>query len=347
MPYELPPDPRSERRARVGGWVSFAFAALLVILTTYLGYVGFEGSRQLTHPPGPSADCRTPIVMGWAYEAINYDAAADDELARAPDPTACEAQGTPAGDALIASDGVPIAGWYIPAAADIGPTGPTVVLSHGWGSNKSNMLERAAVLHASYNVVAFDYRNHGQSGPALTTVGVTEQEDLLAVVDWLVATKGPDRIAVLGVSMGGATAAAQASRDSRVDALILESTHATLANAAQKRMERAGYPLSLPGSWAILMGALIRTGIDVTAADPIQSVERLDGRAVLLVDGGEDDSIGETDAEDLLAAAEAAGSSAELQVCLAAGHGASYTTCEEEYASWVLGFLQRALGPPS
>ena len=75
MPYELPPDPRAARRTRIAGWVTFGFAASLVGLTAYLGYVGYEGSRQLTDAPAPSTDCRTPAVFGWAYEAVNYDLA--------------------------------------------------------------------------------------------------------------------------------------------------------------------------------------------------------------------------------------------------------------------------------
>src|SRR3546814_3051421 len=72
---------------------------------------------------------------------------------------------------------------------------------------------------------------------------VLEQLDLRAVIDWVVAEKGPEAIAVLGVSMGGATAANEVVGDPRVDALILESTHATIANAAEARLEKAGYPL--------------------------------------------------------------------------------------------------------
>jgi uncharacterized protein len=346
MPYQLPPDPSTERRTRVTRWLSFAFAAVLVALVAYFGYVGYEGSRQLTDPPTPAADCRTPATLGWGYEALNYDIATDAELAVEADPTECTRQGAPAGDALVAGE-VGLAGWYVPAANGAGPAAPTVVMAHGWGSNKSQMLERAAVLHDAYNLVLFDFRNHGQSDEAATTQGVREASDLRAVIDWLEATKGPDRIAVLGVSMGGASALAEADRDERVDALIVESTHATLASATQARLERSGYPLSLPGSWAILLGSLIRTGEDVSSADPIQAVERLDDRPLLLVYGGADDSIGATDADELLAQATAAGSPAELQVCVAAGHATSDSTCPEEYAGWVLGFLGRVLVPAS
>lgn len=345
MPYEPPPDPRSERRARRTRWLSFAFAAVLVVLVTYLGYVGYEGSRQLTAHASPTTDCRTPATFGMEYEAVNYDIAGDAELASEPDSENCTRRGPQAGDAVAAPDGVGIAAWYVPAANGAGPTAPTVVLAHGWGSNKSNMLPRAELLHDGYNLVLLDLRNHGQSGQAATTQGVREASDLRAIIDWVVEEKGPDRIGVLGVSMGGATALRAATHDDRIDAVIVESAHATLAHAAEARLDRAGYPLSVPGSWAILLGTLLRTGEDVTIADPVASVSRLDGRPLLLVYGELDDSIGPSDAADMLAAAEEAGSPVTLHVCAEAGHAGSPDACPEDYAGWVLGFIERHLAP--
>lgn len=346
MPYQLPPDPSMARRQRMSRWVSFLFAATLVVLVTYFGYVAYEGSRQLTGHPAPTADCRTPATLGWQYEAINYDIETDVAVGSEADPLHCTAQRELAGDEVLGPNAIGLAGWYVPAASEIGPTGPTVVLAHGWGSNKSNLLERAALLHDDYNLVLFDFRNHGQSRPSPTTQGVREAGDLRAILDWLEEAKGPDRIAVFGVSMGGASALAAADRDERIDALIVESTHAALATAAQARLERAGYPLALPGSWAILLGTLLRTGEDVSSADPIAAVERLDGRPLLLISGGRDGTIGPTDAADMLTAAEEAGVPAELRVCAEAGHGGSDAACPEEYAGWVLGFLERSLAAP-
>ena len=346
MPYELPPDPTTERRTRLTRWISFAFAALLVALVAYFGYIGYEGSRQLTDAPAPAADCRTPMTMGWPYEALNYDIATDAELGTEADQTACSRQGAPASDAITIGD-VGLAGWYIPAGNGAGPTAPTVVMAHGWGGNKSSMLDVAGMLHGTYNLLLFDFRNHGQSTQAATTQGVREADDLRAMLDWLEAFKAPERVAVLGESMGGASALAEAGQDSRVAALVIESTHATLANAIQARLDRAGYPLSLPGSWAVLLGSLVRTGEDVTSVDPVLTIERLDERPVLLIYGGADTSIGPNDGDELLAAAMAAGSPAQLHVCPAAGHGQSDSACSQEYAGWVLGFLERVLVPAS
>lgn len=345
MPWEPPANPAEQRRARIGQWVSFGLAAALVALLAYLGYVGFIGSDQLTAAPTPATGCGTPADLDLAYEALNYEIATDTELAAHPDHANCPSQGAPAGDALRTGDGVRLAGWYVPAANGIGPSGPTVVLLHGWSSNKSDMLDLVDLLAPTYNVVAFDLRNHGQSSNERpTTQGVTEQRDLDTVLDWLEANKSPSRVALLGVSMGGVTALGVAIHDDRVAAVIVDSTHPTLQAAVQARVERAGYPLSLPASWSILMGGLLRTGVDMTSVDPDRAIGQLGDRPVLILVGGADDSLGPEPGARLKAAADQADVDAELEICPAAGHAGLVGACPDDYRAWVLGFLDSALG---
>ncbi|MDP9468810.1 MAG: hypothetical protein M3P32_08765, partial [Chloroflexota bacterium] len=190
MPFELPPDPRHARRNTLWRLVSFTMALALVLLVAYLGWVGYQGS-QLFADHARAGDCRTPTsAFGWSYEAINYEIGSDRDLESFPDRLNCATQGQAAGDALTATDGTRIAGWYIAAGNEVGPTAPTVVLAHADGANKSAMLEWAAPLHAAYNLVLFDFRNHGQSSGEVTTMGVREVADLRAVLDWLEQVKG-------------------------------------------------------------------------------------------------------------------------------------------------------------
>lgn len=316
----------------------------MILLIAYLGYAGYAGSGQIVEPPNPSADCRTPAsAFGWRYEAINYDIAADDALDALPDRMHCPEQGAPAGDDLTATDGTRIAGWYIPAIVGSPGTGATVVLAHGYGDNKSDMLEWAEILHRDYNLVLFDFRNHGQSADVATTLGVRERQDLRAVLDWLESTKAPTAVAVLGISMGGGVAVNVAAGDLRVDAIILDSTHATIANAIAARMEGQGYPLGLPAAWSILMGGLLRTGEDVSSVDPVQAIERYKDRPVLLLFGGRDDKIGQGAPADLEAAAEAGGSAPRVEICDEAGHAQLVDVCADDYRAWVLAFLAHAL----
>jgi len=342
VPFEPPLDPRQARRTAIWRWVSFAMALSLVVLVGYLAFIGYDGSQAFA-AHGRSGDCRTPAsAFGWPYEAINYDLASDQQLDAFPDRTDCPQPGEAAGTDLTASDGIRIAGWYIPAANG-DPAVPTVVLAHANNKTKSEMLSWAQPLHAGYNLVLFDFRNHGQSSGDLTTLGVREVRDLQAVVDWLERTKSPPSIAVLGVSMGGATAIDEAASDERVSAVILDSTHATLVGSLQRQLESRGLPLALPGAWAILLGGLLRTGEDLSVADPVQAIEAIGDRPVLIVEAGDDDAVGPTDGADLVTAAPDRGARVELKTCPKAKHDASIETCSAEYAGWVLGFLDRSL----
>lgn len=339
-------EPRQGRGSVIWRWVSLALVVLLVLLLAYLAYVGYAGSGQAVDPPAPSRDCRTPsIAFGWTYEVVNYDPASDVAIESEADPTDCRQPRAPAGDDLVSSDGVRLAGWYIPAGSGIDDAGPTIVLAHDYGMNKSSMLDVAALLHDDYNLLLFDFRNHGQSEASPTTIGLLERLDVRAVVDWLEARKRPSSIGLLGVSMGGSAAVNEAAADDRIAALALDSTHGTLANAIQARLERKGYPLALPGAWAILFGGLIRTGQDMSSADPVQVAARYGERPMLVIAAGRDATLGSHDAQEIAAAGREGGAQVELQTCPEATHAASVDACPDAYRGWVLGFFADALSP--
>jgi len=324
-------------------WVSTTMVVLLTMTVAYLAFIGYAGSAIAVSAAGASPGCQTPLsAHGWAYEAINYPAA--DDAARAGQ-DACPERTADAGNAIVTSDGIRIAAWYVPAASEIGPSGPTVILAHDYRGNKSDMLPWAAALHDRYNLVLFDFRAHGQSSGDASTLGAREQADLRAVVDWVEANRAPAHLAVLGLSMGGAAAAGEAAGDPRVEALILDSTHATLADAIQARLARRGFPLGLPAAWAIMLGGLIRTGDDMSAADPVQSVEAYGDRPLLIIGGGRDDAIGSGALESLRSAAAAGGASVAVETCPTARHDEAVSDCAADYRSWVLAFLDGAMIP--
>jgi len=323
----------------VGRWATTLLALALLALLGYFGWIGYTGSADLVNPPA-ATDCRTPeSAFGWPYEAINYDQATDAELASFADRTACARQGAAAGSDLTSNDGVSLAGWYIAAAGD--ETGETLILVHDAGANKSRMLETAALFHGSFNLVLFDLRNHGQSEAGPTTQGAAEQRDVRAIVAWVEAEHAPDHIAVLGVGMGGVSALNMVAADLRVDAVIGESIPATMAGAIQARLERAGWPLSLPGAWATLLGGLLRTGQDMSAVDAVLAVDRLHV-PLLLIEAGQDTTLPVGDAAQLLAAAQAAGVDASMERCDVAAHGQAASSCPGAYRDRVLAFLARA-----
>lgn len=334
------------RRSWVRVILGLVLALALLGLGGFVGYVGVIGSDQFLHPTG-ATDCRTPMDrFDWPYEAINYDITDDATLRTAnPDMTNCATQGTTAGSDVVTSDGVPIAGWYIPAASGAAPTA-TVVLVHGYGDNKSGLLKYAALLHEEFDVVAFDLRNGGRSGSKNTTFGIDEQHDLEAIIDWLVREKAPAHIAVMGNSMGGGTTLIAAADDPRIEAVILDSTHARVVSILNRRMEvDEGLP-SVPTVWALMTGIRVRTGIDLDQADPVDYVADLGDRPLLVIHGTADvHDIAAESADLIVSEAEASGVDVKLQMCEGGTHGQLVEACPGEWATWAVSFLDRVFPP--
>jgi pimeloyl-ACP methyl ester carboxylesterase len=333
---------RAPRRSRI---TAALLGLALIVGSGYSAYVGATGSDAFVNPRQRDL-CGTPATQyGWEYEAINYDQADDARLmATSADQVHCPDQGTGAGSDVVTADGVPIAGLYIPAAAGTGPTGPTVVLVHGWNANKSEVLRYAVPLHEQFNIVAFDLRGSGRSGEAPITFGVQERLDVRAVIDWLERTKHPSAIGLMGNSMGGAAALAEAVDDPRVRGLVLDSTHASVVELIGTELSTVHRHPRYPGAWAMTAGIWLRTGHNPASVDPADTVRRLGDRPLLLIHGSRDIvDVPRNSAERTLAAAKAAGVEAELRMC-DGSHGTLIDECAAEWASWAVEFFSRTLG---
>lgn len=334
----------TRRRSPARMLLGIVVAVALIGLAGYTGYVGVVGSAAFTNPAGP-ADCRTPLeLFGWPYEAMNYDISDDARLRKESPEMACTLQGSAVGRDVVTTDGVPIAGWYVPAASGVGPTGATIVMLHGWDANKTDILRYGEALHAGYNLVAFDQRNVGRSGGAQTTMGYTEWRDVEAIVDWLVRTKGPAGIGLLANSMGSRAAVEAAVEDPRIGAVLLDSAHARLEDVIARRLDtEEGHP-AYPGAWAILLGTSIRIGADVTVVDPVRTVPLLGHRPLLLTHGRLDRAaVPAQGPEVLLDVAQQAGVEVTLRYCDEAPHGRVVDVCHDGFGTWATEFFEAAL----
>lgn len=335
---------RRSRRLVVAGIV-----VALVVPVGYSGAILAIGPNMFMHPDG-SADCRTPaFAYGWAYEAINYDIAGDTVLAPSEvskdGATSWTCGGTPAsaGTAVVTSDGIQLAGWYVPAASGAGATAPTLLLVHGWKDNKSGMLPFAVPLHKDYNLVLFDLRNNGQSSGDVTSMGLWEQRDVTRMLDWIATTKNASWIGVVANSMGAATALAVAAGDQRVRALILDSVHADVVTSWSNAMEE---DFGLPGgvaAWVLAQGVSLQVGGDITSTDPIRYIGKLGDRPVLFTAGASDqvDPPAQATERNVRAALEA-GVPVEVAYCQGARHGKVIVKCAKDWSSWATSFLDRA-----
>jgi uncharacterized protein len=235
-----------------------------------------------------------------------------------------------------ADDGVPLRGWYRGPAR-----GAAVLLVHGHGANRMQMLDQAELLVGEgYGVLLFDLRAHGESGGQVATSGAHEQLDVRAALAALRRQPGMAgaRIGAIGFSVGGIALAGVAVRDPAVAALVLEAAAPTLEENFD-----ADLPKDRPGERWTSRAVHEQTGkFKVADVRPIDHVPHLAKRPLLLVYGERDPLFSRATRERML---QAAGDCASLWVVPGAGHGHYLEADRAGYVARVLPFLQRALQP--
>lgn len=125
---------------------------------------------------------------------------------------------------LTASDGVRLAGWWIPAERPRA----TLLLLHGSPHSRLELLPQAPYLHTGgYDLLLFDWRAHGESEGGFTSLGFYETRDLAAALDYA-SGRGHGSVGALATSMGAATAIREAAGDQRLRALVADSPLASV-----------------------------------------------------------------------------------------------------------------------
>jgi hypothetical protein len=117
------------------------------------------------------------------------------------------------------ADGIRLHGWYVPGSQPRF----TVLFCHGNGGNVMHRLDSIDLFHdLGLSCLVFDYRGYGQSAGRPTEAGT--YLDARAAFDWLTQSKGvlPERVIVLGRSLGGSIAAHLAT-EVRPAGLVVES----------------------------------------------------------------------------------------------------------------------------
>ncbi len=121
---------------------------------------------------------------------------------------------------LTTTDGVDLAAWYLPGNNSAG-----VVVMHGAGSTRSDVLDQAAVLaEHGYAVVSIDARGHGDSGGTAMDFGWYGDLDIAAGTAFLASRPDIDatRIGIVGFSMGGEEAIGASATDPLIRAVVAE-----------------------------------------------------------------------------------------------------------------------------
>jgi len=233
---------------------------------------------------------------------------------------------------LRATDGVTLAGWFAP-----GPKRTAVVLVHGLGGNRAQLLPEAALLaRHGHCVLLFDSRASGESEGSLATWGDAERLDVNAALDFVSARPDvdPSSIGIYGFSAGAAPVELNAAEDPRVRAVALGPTWPSLrAELSDKFRARRGRSSAL----ATFIFQLVGSNVDALA--PERAVRKIVPRPLLLMSGTEDPDTPPAVMRQL--AADAPG--AELWVVQGAGHGGYLDADPAGFEREFSGFFDRAL----
>lgn len=238
-----------------------------------------------------------------------------------------------------ATDGVELSGWKI--ARD--PAAPWIILCHGLGTNRADLLEPAGWLaQAGYNLLMFDFRAHGQSQGRATSFGWLEQRDLEGAVAYLGdQPEVPDLpYGVFGVSMGGAVAVMVAVRDERLGAVAVESIYANLEDSLAHHLKLMYRLPRVPFQWFLNATYRLRFWVWPSRMSPREAVRRISPRPVLVIHGTDDPRMPLAEARALFAAA---GESKEMFEIPSAGHLEGMAVAPDAYRSRLIRFFDVSL----
>jgi dipeptidyl aminopeptidase/acylaminoacyl peptidase len=236
---------------------------------------------------------------------------------------------------FVASDGIALQGWYVPSR-----NRAAIVLGHGWGGERDQLLPEAASLASSgYGVLLFDWRGHGESGGTGTTWGVDEQRDLDAAVTFLRTRPDVDslRIGGIGFSMGGMILATVASRDPRVRAVVLEGAFSSLEDEMRHDEGKWGW-----WSGSVAVWTLKRAGVAIDRVRPIDHLCRISPRPLFVIVGSRDRDLPVDVARRMF---EAACEPKSLWIIPGATHRSYANVAGLEFGRRLVAFFDQALLP--
>ena len=291
------------------GTRALTWIGILVILVVCLYTVG--QAVAATNVPGTEVGGETPADRGLEFSDVR----------------------------VVTDDGVELAGWYVPS-----DNGAAVVLRHGAGSTRSDVLDHAAVLGRNgYGVLALDARGHGDSAGRAMDFGWYGEVDIAAAVSFLEQRPevDPGAIAVVGMSMGGEEAIGALATDERIAAVVAEGVGQRVAADKEWLAERYGWRGQVQVSAERLMYGLTDL---LTEADPpiplADAVSAAAPRPVLVIAGGAEHDEPEV-AGHLVAASPA---NVQQWVVAGAGHIGALRAEPDEWERRVVELLDRATG---
>ena len=214
---------------------------------------------------------------------------------------------------------------------------------HGYKADRREMLEEAQMLaRHGYGVLLTTVRAHDRSDGKLISIGFREMQDLDAWYQFLLARPevDPEKIGLLGNSMGGSLVIQYAAQNDRIGAVVAHSAPSSLDDVVGTSITHfTGLP-AFPFAPAIVFWAEREVGVDSAEISAKRWIGEISPRPILLLHGGAETVIS-VDSGQLLY--EAAGEPKELWFEPALDHTDFDIELPEQYEARVVGFYDRYL----
>lgn len=192
--------------------------------------------------------------------------------------------------------------WLVSPPSQFARPVPAVVVMHGWGANAAMMWQVVPPLHdAGFAVLLVDARCHGRSDDEDYTSMPRFAEDIAAGLAWLRRQPGiaPDRLALVGHSVGAAAALLYASRHRDVRAVVSLAAFAHPREVMRAFMAEKRVPYPLVG-WYVMRHVQRVIGSSFDAIAPLHTITQVHC-PVLVVHGRQDTVVPVGDAIRLVA----------------------------------------------
>jgi uncharacterized protein len=243
-----------------------------------------------------------------------------------------------------AEDELPLSGWFFESTERL--PAPTILLCHGVWTGRRECLPMALRFHqAGYNVLCFDFRAHGLSAGRFTSVGQHETKDVLGAIGYLRGRPevDPERIAVVGFSMGAVASIKAAARCPDIAAVVADSAYSDFVDAVRYSFGRVAVLPHYPFAPLALRCARWIVHADVSQLRPVDVIRDISPRPLLITHGGADAIVPVQHASLLFQAAE---EPKELWITPGVGHVGTRDTDPDGYFSRIEAFLRKALVDP-
>lgn len=140
------------------------------------------------------------------------------------------------------ADGTTARGWLLRGT----PNAPAVILLHGYGTDRSYVLNLGVKLNEAtdFTILMPDLRGHGENPTvANTSFGGCETEDVTSAVKYLRELKSGDAalagdIGIFGIELGALVGLSAAAQDENIKALVLDSIPAQSNDVLDLAVER-------------------------------------------------------------------------------------------------------------